>query len=74
MERAGRADVMALPSTVPEGQPLAILEGMAAGCAILTTAQGSIVDTVGDAEGAVLGSLEGGTSRGGDQAGVAPVE
>ena len=55
----GRADVLALPSTVPEGQPLAILEGMAAGCAILTTAQGGIVDTVGDAEGAVLGSLKG---------------
>jgi glycosyltransferase involved in cell wall biosynthesis len=54
-----RADILALPSTVPEGQPLAILEGMAAGCAILTTAQGGIVDTVGDAEGAVLGPLAG---------------
>jgi glycosyltransferase involved in cell wall biosynthesis len=49
-----RAHVLALPSIEPEGQPLAILEGMACGCAILTTAQGGISETVDQSEGAVL--------------------
>ena len=54
-----RAHVLALPSVAPEGQPLAILEGMAAGCAILTTAQGGIPETVQPPHGAVLERLEG---------------
>ncbi len=54
------AHVLALPSTAREGQPLAILEGMGAGCAILTTAQGGIGETVGEAEGAVLEPLRDG--------------
>jgi glycosyltransferase involved in cell wall biosynthesis len=48
------ADVLALPSVAPEGQPLAILEGMAAGCAIVATDRGGIRDTVGDDEGFVM--------------------
>jgi glycosyltransferase involved in cell wall biosynthesis len=52
-----RAHVLALPSLAPEGQPLAILEGMAAGCAILTTARGGIPETVDDSHGAVLDPL-----------------
>jgi glycosyltransferase involved in cell wall biosynthesis len=55
----GSAQVLALPSIAREGQPLAILEGMAAGCAILTTAQGGIGETVGDKEGVVLDPLRG---------------
>lgn len=49
-----RAHVLALPSVAPEGQPLAIIEGMAAGCAILSTAWDSIVETVGEGAGVFL--------------------
>jgi len=54
------ADVLALPSVAPEGQPLAILEGMAAGCAIIATDWGGIGDTVSKSEGIVLPRLTGG--------------
>lgn len=46
--------VLALPSTAPEGQPLALIEAMARGRCVLTTAQGGIADTVGDESGLVL--------------------
>ncbi len=55
----GRAHVLALPSTATEGQPLAILEGMAAGCAILTTARGGIGETVDQSQVAMFEPLEG---------------
>jgi glycosyltransferase involved in cell wall biosynthesis len=42
-------NVIAIPSTALEGQPLAVLEGMATGHAIIATAQGGIAETVADA-------------------------
>jgi glycosyltransferase involved in cell wall biosynthesis len=43
-----QTNVIAVPSTAPEGQPLALLEGMATGHAIIATAQGGIAETVAD--------------------------
>lgn len=39
-----RADVFCLPSYLPEGQPISILEAYAAGCAVMTTDCGGIFD------------------------------
>jgi glycosyltransferase involved in cell wall biosynthesis len=58
-EALARADVLALPSVVAEGQPLAILEGMASGCAILTTERGGMPQTVSRTEGVVLPAVHG---------------
>jgi glycosyltransferase involved in cell wall biosynthesis len=50
-----RAHVLALPTRYPpEGQPIAIIEGMAARCAIVATRREGIVDTVGDDEALLL--------------------
>jgi glycosyltransferase involved in cell wall biosynthesis len=46
-------DVFALPSHA-EGQPIAILEGMAAGLPILSTRVGSIPEVVGEANGILV--------------------
>lgn len=51
--------VLTLPSTAPEGQPLALIEAMARGRCVLTTAQGGIIDTVDDGSGIVLPPLNG---------------
>ena len=54
-EALRRAHVVALPTTYPpEGQPISIIEGMAAGCAIVATARDGIRDTVGGDEGVLL--------------------
>jgi glycosyltransferase involved in cell wall biosynthesis len=42
-------NVIAVPSTAPEGQPLTVLEAMATRHALIATAQGGIAETVGDA-------------------------
>jgi glycosyltransferase involved in cell wall biosynthesis len=47
------SDVFALPSHA-EGQPIAILEGMAAGLPILSTLVGSIPEVVGDQNGVLV--------------------
>lgn len=47
------SDVFALPSHA-EGQPIAILEGMAAGLPILSTTVGSIPEVVGESNGIVI--------------------
>lgn len=39
-----KADVFCLPSYLPEGQPISILEAYAAGCAVMTTDCGGIFD------------------------------
>ena len=49
-----RADVLALPTYQAEGQPLALIEGMAAACAIVTTRCEGILDTVGEDEALLL--------------------
>jgi glycosyltransferase involved in cell wall biosynthesis len=48
------ADLFAFPASQPEGQPLALLEAMAAGLPILTTDSGLIPETVVDRRNAVL--------------------
>jgi glycosyltransferase involved in cell wall biosynthesis len=52
------AHVLVVPSTAPEGQPLALLEGMAAGCAVIGTDRGGIAEMIGSA-GITLPALEG---------------
>lgn len=42
------AGILLFPPRLPEGQPRVILEAMAAGMAIVTTAQGAIAETVRD--------------------------
>lgn len=58
-EALQRAHVLAQPSVAPEGQPLSILEGMAAGCAIVATAHEGIADTVGPEEAVLVPPAEG---------------
>jgi GT2 family glycosyltransferase/glycosyltransferase involved in cell wall biosynthesis len=43
-----QADVLALPTRQPEGQPLVILEAMAAGLPVVATRRGAIADMVRD--------------------------
>jgi glycosyltransferase involved in cell wall biosynthesis len=55
-----RAHVVALPTYYPlEGQPVAIVEGMACRCAILATRRPGILDMVGDHEGLLLEPQQG---------------
>lgn len=54
------AHVLVVPSIAPEGQPLALLEGMAAGCAVIGTDRGGIAEMIGSA-GIVLPAVEGHT-------------
>jgi glycosyltransferase involved in cell wall biosynthesis len=50
-----RADVFALPTTYPpEGQPISIIEAMAAACAILATEREGIADMVGPDQGVLI--------------------
>jgi glycosyltransferase involved in cell wall biosynthesis len=49
-----RAHVVAQPSTAPEGQPLTILEAMAASCAVVATSWPGIGATVGAGEAILL--------------------
>lgn len=49
-----RSHVVALPAKRPEGQPLCLIEAMAAGSAVLATRQGGIAETVGDEAGVLL--------------------
>lgn len=53
------ADLVALPSTAPEGQPLVLLEAMARGRPVLATAQGGIAETIGEEAGVLLPPLSG---------------
>jgi glycosyltransferase involved in cell wall biosynthesis len=46
--RLADADVLALPTRQPEGQPLVILEAMAAGLPVIATRRGAIADVVHD--------------------------
>lgn len=48
------ADIFVFPPGQPEGQPLVLLEAMAAGLPIVTTSAGSIPETVAAGENAVL--------------------
>jgi len=57
-----RAHVVALPTRYPpEGQPLSIIEGMGAACAIVATRRDGIVDTVGETEALLLEPTAGAT-------------
>ena len=49
-----RAHVLAQPSTAPEGQPFSILEGMAAGCAVIATRWPGIADSVNEDNGILV--------------------
>lgn len=48
------ADVFAFPTWHPEGLPYAVLEAMAAGCALLTCAVGAIPDLIDDGRNGLL--------------------
>lgn len=49
-----RVDIFVFPSRQVEGQPLAILEAMAAGVPVVATGQGAVADAVRDGETGVL--------------------
>jgi glycosyltransferase involved in cell wall biosynthesis len=55
-----KCHVLALPTRYPpEGQPISIIEAMAAGCAIVATRREGIVDTLSDEEAVLIEPEEG---------------
>lgn len=52
--RLGEADVLVLPARSHEGQPLVILEAMAAGLPVIATRRGAIPDMVSDGDTGLL--------------------
>lgn len=49
-----QVDLMILPSRLPEGMPIVILEAMAAGCPIIATSVGGIAELLRNEESALL--------------------
>ena len=59
-EALRRSHVVALPTTFPpEGQPMSLIEGMGAGCAIVACRHAGIGDTVSEEEGILLPAARG---------------